>query len=365
MSSRPFRAEDYAVPAVLGMAPYTPGEQINEEGWTKLNTNENPFPPSPAATDAAAAALEQLPLYPEPTSAELRAVAASRAGLSPDHAIAGNGSDDLLNLLVRTFSGADRSAGALDPSYSLYPVLAAANGSAWRDIPFREAFRLPVEDILASDCQLFFLTRPHAPSGVAFPLSEVAALAESIEGILVVDEAYGDFAAEPALPLLREHPNLVVTRSLSKSAGLAGLRIGYALADPGIIALLDRIRDSYNLDRVAQAAGAAALRDEGYLDAIVGKIAYIRDFYAGEFAGLGWQVFPSQANFLFVEPRRADGTTGPEVAADLFAHLRAHRILVRRFPKHPLTRSCLRISVGDEEQMLRLWNTIRQWQENE
>jgi len=351
-------------PAVLDLAAYVPGEQINEAGWIKLNTNECPYPPSPLVLEAAAAELERVPLYPEPSSRKLREQIAEHWNLDPSQVIAGNGSDDILNLLIRVFSAGDRAAGAMHPSYSLYPILAAANETRWIDVPFETPFRLPLEHILSSGCNLFFLTCPHAPSGVAFPLEEVAELARRLEGLLVVDEAYGDFASQSAVQLIAKHPNLFVTRSFSKSLALAGLRVGYGVGNAQVVDWLDRVRDSYNLDRVAQAAATAALQDWGYFEATIGKTTYVRDYYRNEFEGIGWKVYPSQANFLFVEPRDGSGETGPETARSLFDWLKRHKILVRYFGKHSLTRDFLRISIGDEDQMMTLWETTEAWRKN-
>ncbi|MGE9290611.1 MAG: histidinol-phosphate transaminase [Puniceicoccales bacterium] len=354
-----------ASPKVLAVDPYVPGAQINEAGWVKLNTNESPFPPSPMVIEAAQAQVEKATLYPDPPAGKLRERIAAHWGLASDQVVAGNGSDDILNLLIRVFSDGERTAAAMEPSYSLYPVLAAANGSSWENVPFEEPFRLPVEAIVRGGFNLFFLTCPHAPSGVVFPMAEIEELAERFEGILVVDEAYGDFAGANVISLLKRFPKLVVTRTFSKSFGLAGLRIGYGLGSPEVIGLLDRIRDSYNLDRVAQAAGVAALDDWGYYEATIGKTTYIRDFYRQEFEGLGWKVYPSQANFLFVRPEDRGGNTGAEVASSLFEFLKANKVLVRYFGSHALTRDFLRISIGDEDQMMTLWDTVTLWRSKE
>lgn len=196
-------------------------------------------------------------------------------------------------------------------------------------------------------------------------MAEIEELAERFEGILVVDEAYGDFAGVSVISLLKRFPKLVVTRTFSKSFGLAGLRVGYGLGSPEVIGLLDRIRDSYNLDRVAQAAGVAALEDWGYYEATIGKTTYIRDFYRQEFEALGWKVYPSQANFLFVRPQNVAGEWGAEIARSLFSFLKENRVLVRYFGSHALTRDFLRISIGDEDQMMVLWDTITQWRSKE
>lgn len=354
----------FARPSVLGLDPYVPGEQINDSGWIKLNTNECPYPPSPLVMEACQAQLDRLPLYPDPPARRLRERIARHWKLAPEQVIAGNGSDDILNLLIRVFSGEGRTAGAMNPSYSLYPVLAEANDSPWRNVSFESPFRLPLDRIVSSGCNLFFLTCPHAPSGVAFPMAEIDELAGRFEGLLVIDEAYGDFAASSATRLLEKHPNLFVTRSFSKSFGLAGLRVGYGLGSSAAVELLDRVRDSYNLDRVAQAAATAALDDWGYFEATIGKSTYVRDFYRNEFEGIGWKVYPSQANFLFLEPKDSSGATGAEVARSLFAWLKENKILVRYFGKHALTRDFLRISIGDEDQMMILWEVITKWRKN-
>ncbi len=354
----------FARPSVLSLEAYVPGEQINEKGWIKLNTNECPYPPSPMVLEAVERELDRITLYPDPPARRLRERIARHWHVEPGQVIAGNGSDDILNLLIRVFGSADRPAGAMDPSYSLYPILAAANESRWIDVDFETPFRLPVERILSSGCNLFFLTCPHAPSGVVFPSEEIDELAGRFEGMLVVDEAYGDFAAQSAVELLGRHPNLFVTRSFSKSFGLAGLRVGYGIGSEEAVGLLDRVRDSYNLDRVAQAAATAALDDWGYFEATIGKTTYVRDFYRNEFEGIGWKVYPSQANFLFLEPRDASGDTGPEVAKSLFDRLKENKILVRYFGKHALTRNFLRISIGDEDQMMALWEVITTWRRN-
>jgi histidinol-phosphate aminotransferase len=314
--------------------------------------------------DAAQKELDRITLYPDPPARKLRAKIASHWKKEPEAVIAGNGSDDILNCLIRVFSDESRKAGAMNPSYSLYPILAAANGTLWEDIPFETPFRLPVDAILERNFNLFFLTCPHAPSGVVFPIAEIERLADGMDGILVVDEAYGDFAGQSTISLLRKYPNLFITRSFSKSFGLAGLRIGYGVGSPEIVELLDRVRDSYNLDRIAQVAGIAALADWGYYEATIGKSTYIRDFYRNEIESLGWKVYPSQANFLFIRPETKAREHGEKTASSLFEFLKDRRILVRYFGSHALTRDFLRISIGDEDQMMVLWDTINEWLNN-
>ncbi len=354
----------YALPHVQQLQGYTPGMQPKGEGWVKINTNENPYPPSPAVDDAIRAALgDALRLYPDPRSVALRETAAKLHGLAPEQLIFGNGSDDVLNLLTRAFAR-ESLASYLTPSYSLYPVLCGIQDAGKVEIPFDRSMRLPLDALAKLDARLLFITSPNAPTGVGFGNSELAQVIARFDGIVVVDEAYADFADENAIELLGRFPNLVITRTFSKSYGLAGLRLGYAMAHPSVIEILDRVRDSYNVNRLTQAAGLAALKDQSYLKAIVGKIKRTRDFYRSEWEQLGWFCYPSQSNFLFVEPRDRSGATGAAVAQSLFEHFKANRILVRYFGSSPLTESFLRISVGDEDQMLHVSESIEKWLKN-
>ncbi|MDQ8204825.1 histidinol-phosphate transaminase [Pelagicoccus sp. SDUM812003] len=355
---------EYALSHVRKLHAYTPGFQPKGTGWVKLNTNENPYPPSPMVDEALKEAMgDALRLYPDPRSMALREAAANLHGLSPDQLIFGNGSDDLLNLLVRAFA-CEKAAGYLMPSYSLYPVLCGIQNSGVVELPFDRSMELPIDELIELDARILFITSPNAPTGVGFSNEELAKVIEGFDGIVVVDEAYADFAKETAVDLLSRFPNLVVTRTFSKSYGLAGLRLGYAMADPSVVDILDRVRDSYNVNRLTQAGGLAALRDQSYLKAVVGKVKRTRDFYRAEWEALGWFCYPSQSNFLFVEPRNASGETGPEVAQGLFEYFKQRKILVRYFPSSPLTASFLRISVGDEDQMLHVSETISKWLKN-
>lgn len=357
---------DLALPHIPRLHAYTPGLQPTERDWIKLNTNECPYPPSPRVVAAIRSEVGEegaaLRLYPNPTSRPLRQLIAAKHGVTEAQVIVGNGSDDLLNLLVRVFGGPSAATGFTVPSYSLYPVLVAIQNGTCRTIEFDRSMRLPVEQIAASSATAFFLTSPNAPTGVGFATRELAALLARFSGLLIVDEAYAPFAGEDAIPLLRQHRNLVVVRTLSKAHALAGLRVGYALADAEVIELLDRVRDSYNVDRLAQVAAAAALGDDDYYGAIIGKIRQTRDYWETEWSRRrGWFVYPSSANFLFVEPRDAAGRTGPEVARALYEFLLSRRILVRAFPSHALTAPFLRISVGTDDEMLTVDETIEAW----
>ncbi len=357
-----------ARPHVPALHAYTPGLQPTDTGWVKLNTNECPYPPSPRVAEAITAELTaggtRLRLYPNPTSAPLRAQVASLHGLQPEQVIVGNGSDDILNLLVRVFGGEGEQTGLTLPSYSLYPVLVAIQDGGTEIIEFDRSMKLPVERIAASGAKAFFLTSPNAPTGVGFSNAELRQVLDTFPGVLVVDEAYAPFAPENAVPLLAEYRNLVVVRTLSKAHALAGMRVGYGLADPETIGLLDRVRDSYNVNRLSQLAAGAALADGAYYDDIIARIKRTRDTWAATWAQRDWFIYPSATNFLFVEPRNAAGEAGPAVAASLFTFLQTRKILVRAFPSHALTAPFLRISVGTDDEMLAVEEAIQAWLTN-
>jgi histidinol-phosphate aminotransferase len=344
-----------ALPHVAGLHAYTPGLQPAGPGWTKLNTNECPYPPSPRVAEALRHEIggdgAPLRLYPDPKSSRLRAAVARHHGLGEENVLVGNGSDDVLNLLVRVFGGPSAPVGFTVPSYSLYPVLAAMADAPARVIELDRTMQLPVAAITRCQAPVFFLTSPNAPTGIGFANDAIEAVLADYPGVLVVDEAYAPFARENAVALLALHPRLVVTRTLSKAHALAGLRVGYALADPGLIGLLDRVRDSYNVGRLAQAAALAALGDPAYYAAVVARIAGTRDAFAAACSARGWFTYPSEANFVFTEPRDAVGAAGATVARALYEFLLTRRILVRHFPGHALTAPFLRVSIGTDAEM--------------
>ncbi|MBL9192458.1 MAG: histidinol-phosphate transaminase [Opitutaceae bacterium] len=360
---------DLFLPHISRLKAYTPGLQPTETGWTKLNTNECGYPPSPRVAEALVRELEDgaasLRLYPNPTSAPVRrAIAAYHGqGLEAENVIVGNGSDDILNLLVRCLGGPGAATGFTYPSYSLYPVLVEIQAGHSRVIEFERSMELPVDQIAISSAKGFFLTSPNAPTGVSFANRQLEEILERFHGILVVDEAYAPFARENAVELLSRHPRLVVVRTLSKAHALAGIRVGYALGHPEIIASLDRVRDSYNVSRLSQVAAVAALGDVGYYSALIEKIKATRDFYRNAWmTKLGWFSFPSEANFIFVEPKAQNGQTGLVIAQSVYHHLLSRKILVRAFPNHPLTASFLRISVGTDDEMLLVHQALLAWQ---
>lgn len=362
-----FDPASFALPHVAKLHAYTPGLQPNEPGWVKLNTNECPYPPSPWVAEALRAEIgaagEALRLYPNPTSAALRRTVAEHHGhgLRAENVCVGNGSDDILNLLVRAFCTQTIPLGFTMPSYSLYPVLVEIQDGRSEVIEFDRSMKLPLARMAGSSARAFFLTSPNAPTSVGFSRAEIEEALKIFKGLLVVDEAYALFAEEDAVPLLAKYPNLVVVRTLSKAYALAGIRIGYALAHAGVIDVLDRVRDSYNTSRLSQVAAIAAIGDQAYYNGVVAKIKTTRNRYVKTWGEQGWFTYPSQANFIFTEPRNARGEAGPAVAKAAYDYLYAHKVLVRYFASHALTASFLRISVGTDDEMLVLNQSLEAW----
>ena len=328
------------------MSGYLPGEQPRDPGVIKLNTNENPYPPSPKVYAALRKALEpSLRLYPEPLSDSLRSLAASVYGIKPANIIAGNGSDELLSLLLRCFVGPQDRVAFAAPTYSLYDTLVEiADGVAAR-VNFPADFSVP-EALARQNAALTFFCNPNAPSGTLVPLSEIAKLAGAVAGILVVDEAYVDFAASEgasALPLIHQIPNLIVLRTFSKSFSLAGLRIGLGFACEEIIAGMMKVKDSYNLNRLSLVAATAALQDMAWMKRNAERIRRSRKRLAAGLARLGYQVYPSQANFVLA--RKQGQNLQP-----IYQALKQRKILVRYFDTAGL-QDCLRITVGTPKEI--------------
>ena len=355
-----FDALKRALPHIQDLHPYVPGVQPQDEGWVKLNTNENPYPPSPSVRQAIAAELDDLRKYPEPTSNQLRAAIGQKFGITEQNVIIGNGSDNILDLITRCFVS-DPGAAHTVPSYSLYPVLAGMSGQNLSDVNFDRDMKLDIDALSATKAKVVFLTNPNAPTGVAFTLLEIESALRAIDGLLVVDEAYVDFGAQSAVGLLDKYENLVIVRTFSKSYSLAGMRVGFALAAAPIISLLDRIRDAYNLDRLAQAAALAALRDVDYFEVQRQKVINTRESVRAKLGKFNWFTYPSLSNFLFTEPKNADGMAGQEVAQDLFDYLLDHKVLVRMFASNPLTCSFIRVSIGTDEEMKLFLTVVESW----
>ena len=348
-------------PLVRELQPYVYGEQPKIKGLIKLNTNENPYPPSPKVLAAVQAAVDgRLRLYPNPTAERLREKLAKLHGCRPENIIAGNGSDELLALATRAFVEpvgtarcAVRSSQRDDPttivqyftpSYSLYPVLADIHGAVKHALPLNPDFSLPslrelklgkVWDFCAA---LTFVTTPNAPSGRGYPTKELDELCRAHKGVVVLDETYVDFAEENAMTLALKYPHVLVARTFSKAYSLCFQRVGYYVGHPELIAALHKIRDSYNVNGLGQIAAEATLDDLPYYRANFKKIIATRGRLSGALTKLGFRVLPSQTNFILVQPPRFS-------AEEWLQKLRARKILVRWFHQ-PAVRNYLRITIG-------------------
>jgi histidinol-phosphate aminotransferase len=334
-------------PDIAIMAGYVPGFQPpDSERWIKLNTNENPYPPSPRVREAILAEVghdgENLRKYPDPGSRAMRATAAALYGVPVEWVITANGSDELLNNLIRACAAEGEEIGYVHPSYSYYATLAEIQGAKVRTFGLDDSFRIrDFPERYAG--KLFFLTTPNAPLGFAFPLAYIDELVRRCAGVLVVDEAYVDFAEFSALELVKKYHNVVVTRTFSKSYSLAGMRLGLAVARPELVAALDKIRDHYHLDRLALVAATAALGDQAHLAATVERIRATRTCFVAGLRELGYTIVPSQANFIFASPPDRNGKC-------IFEALYARKILVRYFAD-PLLAHGMRITIGTDAEM--------------
>ena len=340
---------------VRKLEAYTPGEQPKAKNVVKLNTNENPYPPSSACAKVLKSFdLDRLRRYPDPVFAELRATLAALNGTTPDRVFVGNGSDEILALAARAFVEDGESIGSLDPSYSLYKTLAAIRNVPWRGLETGDKRRGGcATPPLAPDVALFLLTNPNAPTGEFREPADVAAFAKAFKGVVLVDEAYADFARANCMTLATapRNRNVLVMRTFSKSYSLAGLRVGYCVGPKPLVDALYKIKDSYNVDAVALAVALAAAKDQKWMRANVAKVVKTRAWFAAELAERGWDVIPSEANFVFAKPPR------PQKAAALFAALKAKNVFVRYF-KGPKTGDRLRITIGTDAQMKRLLKEI-------
>ena len=341
--------------AVDAMAGYAPGEQPKMLDLVKLNTNENPFPPSPAVLGT----LEsfdgtQLRRYPDPMADSLCSAIAAINGVTRNMVVAGNGSDDILTMTFRAFTAPDKPVAIMEPTYSLYPVLAAMQEAPVIKIKLDENnnFAMP-ENVLeqAAQANMLVITRPNAPTGNTFPKENIRRIAAEFNGIVFIDEAYADFAEDNCMDLVHEFANVIVSRTSSKSLSLAGLRFGYAVAHPLIIEGLNKLKDSYNMDMITQKLAEAAVRDQEYLKNTVNKVKALRAELAADLIKLNFHLVPSQANFIFAAPPDNDG-------ARAFKFLRDHAVIVRYFPGE-VTGKYLRITVGTAEQNKRLIEVLK------
>jgi histidinol-phosphate aminotransferase len=342
---------------VRGLSPYIPGEQPKDRKFIKLNTNENPYPPSPKVVEAIEAVLAEgagrLRLYPDPECTELREAVAARYGVGPGQVFPGNGSDEVLAFAFGAFFNSDAAAPLLFPdiTYSFYPVYAGLWGIPFRTIPLAGDFSVRAGDYRVPSGGVI-LPNPNAPTGRALSppaIRDILSYQAENRRVVIIDEAYAAFGAESMVPCIDEYPNLLTVHTLSKSASLAGLRVGFAIGNEELIEGLCRVRDSFNsytMDRLAQAGAAAALSDSAYYDGINRRVIASRERTAAGLRALGFTVVPSRANFIFAAPPQAPGISGK----GLFAALREKGILVRRFER-PGIENYLRISIGTDGDM--------------
>jgi histidinol-phosphate aminotransferase len=335
------------------LAGYTPGEQPTDPSVIKLNTNENPYPPSPKVMEAIAnISSEQLRRYPHPLGDPFRQTAAEIFGVKPEQVICGNGMDDILNMTVRAFSGPESALVYPAPTYTLYAVLAAIQASIVKEIPWGPDYSLPFEELVEANGRVTYLANPNAPTGTLISVKEVGRLADSLKGVLCVDEAYVDFANDTCMELARNRSNVLVMRSMSKGYSLAGMRFGFAIGHPRLIQGLQKVKDSYNVDAVAIAAASAALADQDYHRETRQKVIDERTRMAVELEQMDLPTLPSQSNFLFA---RASAPS----AGELYESLKARGILVRYF-NNPGLDNRLRITVGTPQQNDALLSALKE-----
>lgn len=340
--------------SVQKLVAYTPGEQPKRPGLVKLNTNENPYPPSPQVAAALASIPpESLRLYPDPVCSVLRQAIAELHGVSEEQVFVGNGSDEILALCTRAFVEDDGTIGYFTPSYSLYPVLTAIRNVRGVACELTESFEWGEQD--PAPASLFFLANPNAPTSMLFATSRVQQFCHSFPGVVLVDEAYVDFARESCLELARTLPNVLVMRTLSKSYSLAGIRCGYVVGTEPLISALFKIKDSYNLDRLTQVAATAAILDQDHMRMNAGRIIATRERLIKVLGQMGFAMCPSDANFLWARHESRP-------AKEIFQALKAAGILIRYFPGER-TGQYIRITIGTDGEIDQLLVELKKWLE--
>jgi histidinol-phosphate aminotransferase len=337
-----------------GFKPYVPGEQPPDGGgWVKLNTNESPLPPSPRVIEAIKAATdESLRLYPSPSAAPARQAIAKHFGLDPAQVTLGNGADELIEMCLRAFAGAGDRVAFSTPTYPLLDPLCRLHDAVPSPNPSGEMFTWST-DLLDDPAPLKFLVNPNSPTGTWHGGPSVERVVVRSKGIVVLDEAYVDFAFESQVGLLARHDNLLILRTMSKSYALAGMRIGFALGSPELIAALDAVKDSYNLDRLAIVAAKAAIEDEEHHRKIVDHVVAERRWLELQLHELGFEHSPSEANFVFVKPALGN------VAGSVVDALREQKILVRYYDREPIA-GWFRITVGTRYEHERLLAALKE-----
>jgi histidinol-phosphate aminotransferase len=327
--------------------PYVPGEQLKDKKYIKLNTNENPYPPSPKVLEAIKAAADgSLKLYPDPVAADLKAVLAERYGLKSSQVFVGNGSDEVLAFSFMAFFNTDEEILFPDVTYSFYPVYCNIFSICYRTVPLKEDFTVPVEEFFNSEGGVI-IPNPNAPTARAISARDIEMiLVNNKDKVVIVDEAYVDFGAESVVDMVDKHDNLLVVQTLSKSRSLAGLRVGWAFGHEDLIDGLTRVKDSinsYTLDRLALAGAAEAIKDDDYFQDTREKIIATRERITERLENLGFKVIPSKANFIFISHEKTP-------AELIFKRLKEEGVLVRYFNK-PGIDNYLRVSIGTDQEM--------------
>jgi histidinol-phosphate aminotransferase len=339
---------------IAALAGYVPGEQPRDEKVIKLNTNENPYPASPRVFAALRKEINRsLRLYPEPLADSLRAVAATAYGVKRENILAGNGSDEILSIIMRSFIGPQDRVAFPVPTYSLYDTLIAIQEGEPRPVDYLPDFSLP-EALAAQNAAVTFLCNPNSPSGTVVPLPDIERLARAVSGILVIDEAYVDFAeteAASTLPLISRLPNLIVLRTFSKSFSLAGMRVGLAFASEEIISGMMKVKDSYNLNRLSLVAATAALQDMSWMTRNVRRIQRSRRQLSTGLRKMGFYVYPSHANFVMARKKEQN-------LKRLYERLKGQQIFVRYFDV-PGLQDSLRITVGTPQEIRALLKEMK------
>lgn len=342
---------------VHGLTPYVPGEQPRMAKLVKLNTNENPYGPGAKVLAAiSAASTDDLRLYPDPTALELRRAIAAHHGVKVEEVFVGNGSDEVLAHAFMALLKHQRPLAFPDISYSFYPVYCGLYGIAAHVVQLAEDFSIRADDYITADIGAAIFPNPNAPTGIALPLAEVERLVAARPDIpVLVDEAYVDFGTESAVGLVHKYPNILVSHTLSKGRGLAGLRVGYAIGQAPLVDALMRVKDSFNsypLDRLALAGAAASFADDAWFQQTRAKVMTTRDTLVRGLEGLGFEVLPSAANFVFARPKTGN-------AAEINAKLREQGVIVRHFARPERIANFLRITVGTDEQTAALLAALR------
>jgi len=336
-------------PQIEKLQPYIPGKQIKRD-VIKLNANENPYPPSQKAI----AAMNKihagtLRLYPDAVSTSLRKIAANIFEVTEKNIIVGNGSDDALTMIIRTFLDAGDSIAVVDPTYTLYETLAEIQGAKTEVHPLNDDYTLP-ESFFHTKSKVIFLPNPNAQTGTLFPVEKIERLCAKKENVVVVDEAYADFAGVTVIPLIKKYENLIVLRTMSKSYSLAGIRVGFGISNTKIISSLMKVKDSYNVNSISQIIAGEALTDRDHFNKNIGKITKTREWFSEKLLSLGWEVTSSAANFILVEPK-------DHSPKEIMEKLERAGFLIRYF-NTPRLKNKLRISIGTDEQMEMMLDVI-------